>query len=78
MINYVNSILATDSASLTFSNRLELKTLGPPRPDLCISQVQNACKGKSNFTRKFNRSLYNHADWLCAYEIKNRFFCYSV
>lgn len=77
MINSVNSILATGSASLTFSNRLELKTLGPPRPDLCISQVQNACKGKSSFTRKFNRSLYNHADWLCACEIKNRFFCYS-
>ena len=65
------------STNLTFEKRLELKRLGPPRPNLNIAQVQNACKSKSSYSRKFNPSLYELADWLCGCEFKNAFFCYT-
>ena len=65
------------STNLTFEKRLELKRLGPPRPNLNIAQVQNAFKSKSSYARKFNPSLYELVDWLCGCEFKNAFFCYN-
>ena len=77
MQNSVSTILKTKTSStfknLTFEQKSALKELGPPRPDLTINQEQKACKGKNSFRRKFNRSLYDYADWLCGCETKNIF-----
>ena len=58
------------SNSLTYEKKMELKKLGPPKPNLDITQ-QNyktdwPASSKKNYTRKFNRNCYLHADWICA------------
>lgn len=37
--------------------RLQLKSLGQPRPDLALSQSQKDCKIIKGFTRKFCKSI---------------------
>ena len=38
---------------------------------------KNVCSNKKAYTRNFNMGLYNAAEWLCGYENKNVFFCFT-
>ena len=51
----------------TLSNgiKIELKNLGPPRPDLLIKLEDHNSKTNKTVTRKFNRGSYSLSDWLC-------------
>lgn len=63
---------------VSYEHRLELKALGPPRPDLAIIQTQKECKSRKGFIRKFNKSMYDSAEWLCGCNKKNAFFVIIV
>ena len=76
-MNSVSGIIAQcASRGVSFDQRVLLKELGPPRPNLVITQPQKECKSRKGFIRKFNKSMYDCAEWLCGCEVKNAFFCY--
>lgn len=72
--NDVSKIISQGIKNL--EHRVELKRLGPPRPNMVINQVQKSTKSRNSYNRKFSIHLYNYADWLCGCGIKNSFFCY--
>ncbi|XP_069673117.1 zinc finger MYM-type protein 1-like isoform X1 [Periplaneta americana] len=73
----MHSVQYIVNRNLDVQTRVRLKELGPPRPELKITQVQKQSKNKTSFTRNFNRAMYNAADWLCGCEVKNAFFCFT-
>ena len=62
------------SGNLTFEERLQLKGLGVPRPDLSLKQT-SIVKNKT-VTRHFNHRFYECAEWLCGCAEQNAFFCF--
>lgn len=63
-------------SSLSLVQKLELKNTGRPVPIMNIEQVQSKCKNKGQFTRKFDKNIYNKHSWVCGCEEKNSFFCF--
>ena len=59
------------SGNLTFEERLQLKGLGVPRPDLSLKQT-SIVKNKT-VTRHFNHRFYECAEWLCGVPNKMAF-----
>lgn len=75
-MNTVNNILDLKSNnSLSHEMKIEIKSIGPHRPELNI-QKPEASKNKA-FIRKFNTKLYENSEWLCGCNIKNAFFCFT-
>ena len=64
-------------SSLSLSEKLDLKNTGRPLPILNIVQVQSKCKSKAQFSRKFDKEIYNKISWICGCEDKNSFFFVS-
>ncbi|KAJ8939217.1 hypothetical protein NQ318_006614 [Aromia moschata] len=59
---------------ITYEIRTEIKRLGRPIPDLIISKT---VVGKSrNYSRNFNRSVYDRFKWLCGCSKRNKLFCF--
>ncbi|XP_062234379.1 zinc finger MYM-type protein 1-like [Platichthys flesus] len=72
-----NSIISF--RELPFSRRsnqekLAVKQLGPPRPNLNIKQISK--KGGKSYTRGFSRCWYERKNWLAGCELANGLFCY--
>ena len=72
-----NSIISF--RELPFSRRsnqekLAVKELGPPRPNLNIKQISK--KGGKSYTRGFSRCWYERKNWLAGCEVANGLFCY--
>ena len=72
-----NSIISF--RELPFSRRsnqekLAVKQLGPPRPNLNIKQISK--KGGKSYTRGFSRCWYERKNWLAGCEVANGLFCY--
>lgn len=63
-------------SSLSLSDKLDLKNTGRPTPILNIVQVQPGYKGRGDFTRKFDKQIYDKYSWICGCEEKNSFFCF--
>lgn len=73
-MNSVSNLQVKGFSQLSDEEKLTVKTLGRPLPDLNI--VQNIKTDKRQFKRVFKRDLYNNNDWLCGCEIENAFFCF--
>ena len=75
MINSVSYLQNTRFSRLTLAEKIRIKSLGRPTPNLIISQ---GCKGRNSksYTRKFSRKLYDDTDWLCGCDVTNAFFCF--
>ena len=66
MINSVSYLQNTRFSRLSLAEKIRIKSLGRPTPNLIISQ---GCKGRNSksYTRKFSRKLYDDTDWLCGF-----------
>ena len=71
-MNSVQALL--NQGTLSYDDKLEIKRLGPDRPELMLEQVTK-CK-KREYRRKFNASTYSNYKWLCGCPIRNALFCF--
>ena len=73
-MNSVSNLQSKHFSELSDEEKLKVKELGRPLPDINI--VQTVTTGKRQFKRIFRKELYNNHDWLCGCEIKNALFCF--
>lgn len=72
----MNSVpyLRKHSHYLTNKQKIQIKELGKPTPDITISEpTMNKIKPHK---RSFNRNLYEKIPWLCGCNEKNALFCF--
>lgn len=74
MSNSVESLLTNPFGSRSHADKIEIKRLGRPTPDLNI--VQCVASKSRSFTRKFNRDIYSKHSWICGCDNKNALFCF--
>ena len=73
LANRVQYLKSVTYSQLTRDEKLSIKQMGRPMPNLVITQE---CKSKGKiFKRQFNSSVYNH-DWICGCEETNKLFCF--
>ena len=73
LANKVQYLKSVTFSQLTRDEKLSIKQMGRPMPDLVITKE---CKNKDKkFKRQFNRSVYKH-DWICGCEETNTLFCF--
>lgn len=70
----VSNLINKKFSCRTIEERLAIKELGRPQPDLDISQ--STTSQKRVFKRVFNRNVYDKNEWLCGCEVRNAFFCF--
>ncbi|XP_063918406.1 putative inorganic phosphate cotransporter [Zophobas morio] len=74
-MNSIERILRLQSENkLSHDEKLLIKNVGPPRPDLDIA-VSSKVKDKL-VHRKFNKTMYQSEWWLCGCNAKNDLFCF--
>lgn len=73
-MNAISSLLRQPFSVYSLDDKLKIKSLGRPLPDLKIVQKQNV-KSKE-IVRKFSRGTYSKNDWICGCGEKNAFFCF--
>ncbi|XP_050435438.1 zinc finger MYM-type protein 1-like [Adelges cooleyi] len=74
-MNSVQEILKLKFSSLTLEQKVEIKNLGRPLPNL--SNLLNISKkGKTSYNRHFNTELYQKHKWLCGCETTVSLFCF--
>ena len=74
-MNSIERILRLQSENkLSHDEKLLIKNVGPPRPDLDIA-VSSKVKDKL-VHRKFNKTMYQSEWWLCGCNAKNALFCF--
>lgn len=64
-MNSVKSLQARDPAKISFAERLEIKQLGPERPDIV-----------SNSNRRFTSHWYSKHDWITGCSETNKVYCF--
>lgn len=74
-MNSVDNLLSAPFSSRTLEEKIQIKELGRPTPNLNLSQKAKGGKN-SEYTRQFNRKIYGLYSWLCGYEVRNAFFCF--
>ena len=72
-VQYLRSLKFTQ---LTLVEKIAIKDLGRPVPNVFIKQTTNS-RGKV-YERKFNPEMYNNIEnhWLCGCEETNRLYCF--
>lgn len=77
-MNKISNLLKKPFSTYSLEEKLEIKRLGRPLPDLEISKTCAAsASGNSKArTRKFNRNIYSKNGWLCGCDEKHAFFCF--
>lgn len=75
-MNSVSSLQSKGFPERPDEEKLKIKELGRPLPDLNIVQSITVGLGKRQFRRIFRKEIYNSHDWLCGCEIKNALFCF--
>ena len=73
-MNTVSILQNRTFSVLSNEEKLKIKEIGRPLPDLNI--VQTVTTGKRQFKRVFKKEIYNNHDWLCGCEVKNALFCF--
>ena len=73
VINSVKYLQSTNFRSLSLNEKIKIKSMGRPTPNLLINQDAKSHGGKS-YKRKFNAGLYEQHHWLCGCNIANAFF----
>lgn len=73
-MNTVDSLLKIPFSQRSFEEKLEIKSLGRPIPDLNITQTGKA--KSSVFKRHFNRNIYTETSWICGCPVRDALFCF--
>ncbi|KAL4126426.1 hypothetical protein QTP88_010648 [Uroleucon formosanum] len=75
MSNSVHNLINIKFSSLSLEQKLTIKNDGRPLPELKDLKTQYK-KGKNEYFRNFNTTLYLKNKWLCGCEIKQALFCF--
>ncbi|KAL1139372.1 hypothetical protein AAG570_006356 [Ranatra chinensis] len=73
-MNSVQSLMSRSFHNASYEDKLRIKLLGRPTPDLSLEQVAKA--KDRQFTRRFNPKVYKKKEWLCGCELRNALFCF--
>jgi hypothetical protein len=60
--------------AMTFEIRLEIRTIGPPRPNITLKQI--CTTNSKKYTRVFKSEQYGKTSWLCGCVDTNKLFCF--
>jgi hypothetical protein len=74
-MNSVDSLLNQPFSSRSLEEKIEIKTLGRPMPNLNIVQTAKGSKDRS-YNRHFKQEIYDKYSWICGYEVRNALFCF--
>lgn len=74
-MNTVENLLKTPFKTRPYEDKIKIKSLGPDRPDLHLTQTVNKGGGKKT-DRKFNKDWYNKKTWLTGCAESNSLFCF--
>ena len=74
-MNSVVNLIETPFISRPIAEKIEIKALGKPTPDLA-NLNQTVTSGKRTFNRKFNKSVYSKCSWLCGCDTKPALYCF--
>jgi hypothetical protein len=74
-MNTVANLLKTPFKTRHYEDKIKIKSLGPDRPDLHLTQTVNKGGGKKT-DRKFNKDWYNKKTWLTGCAKSNSLFCF--
>lgn len=70
----MNSVQNIKNGSLSLDDRIAIKTLGRPTPDLEMEQI-NVSKNRT-YRRNFQKAIYDKCLWLCGCNVTNKFYCF--
>lgn len=73
-MNSCSRLLANPFQELSYEERLIVKQLGRPLPNLNITKVVKS--GNRQYKRVFKTEYYVNNEWLCGCEVKNALFCF--
>lgn len=73
-MNSVVNLIDKPFSHRSLEEKLEIKKLGRPLPDLTIKQ--NIKSGTRTFCNTFKSDYYSKIDWLCGCDTKNALFCF--
>ena len=76
-MNSVGSLLEKPFSQLNDAEKLKVKRLGAPQPQLTDLE-QNECHGQGGKprTRRFNTTWYQRKSWLCGCPLRQKLFCF--
>ena len=73
-MNSIQCLLQTPFSRRSLEDKIQIKTLGRPTPNLNISQKS---KSKNHsYQRQFNSNIYKENSWICGCESRNALFCF--
>src|ERR1700712_950705 len=73
-MNSIQCLLQTPFSRRSLEDKIQIKTLGHPTPNLNISQKS---KSKNHsYQRQFNSNIYKENSWICGCESRNALFCF--
>lgn len=75
-MNSISNIIKCNFPSLSLEDKLKIKGLGRPLPDLKLTQVSERRAQNRSFTRHFSRDIYNKNNWICGCEVTNMLYCF--
>jgi hypothetical protein len=74
-MNFLDSLLKKYFSLTTLEEKIQIKALGRPMPDLNI--VHRAKKSKDRtYNRHFNKKVYDDQWWICGCKVRNSLFCF--
>ena len=76
-MNSVDSLLKQPFSVRTIEQKIEIKRLGRPTPDLNITQSVKRNKNSTYF-RRFNKKIYEEYNWICGCSLRNALFCFPL
>ena len=74
--NAISNILSFDFKTLPLCEKINVKRLGRPTPNLTSTLTQEDKVGSRNFKRHFSISIYQKFNWISGCEVTNALFCF--
>lgn len=75
-MNSVDILLEKPFSLRPLQEKLEIKKLGRPTPELNLIQTINIKSGNRSVNRVFKRDVYEKHNWLCGCNSRNALFCF--
>lgn len=75
-MNSVDSLLKQSFLTRTFAEKVKIKMMGKPTPELNIVQTAKGRKSSTTYTRRFHSEVYEKYFWMCGCEIRNALYCF--
>uniref|UniRef100_A0A6P7GFP9 Uncharacterized protein LOC114336680 n=1 Tax=Diabrotica virgifera virgifera TaxID=50390 RepID=A0A6P7GFP9_DIAVI len=76
IMNTVHNILNTNFSNLPLEDKLKIKELGRPLPNLKLTQISERKAENRSFTRHFSRDIYTRNNWICGCDVSNLLYCF--